>query len=216
MKLPFTKEQFLEIFASYNLSVWPMQIILILLALVMILIAVKRNSYSDQLISWGLAFYWLWIGIVYHIIFFAKINPAANIFGGLFIAQGILFLYLSSSSRVPEFNLGLDAKSISAIIFFIYALIIYPLLGYQFGRGYPRNPTFGLPCPTTIFTFGILLTIDKPRIILFIIPVLWALIGFIAALKLGIYEDIGLLASAILTLTSFLWNRKNFSMENKC
>lgn len=30
-------------------------------------------------------------------------------------------------------------------------------LSMRLGDGYPLSPTFGLPCPTTIFTFGIFL-----------------------------------------------------------
>jgi hypothetical protein len=37
-------------------------------------------------------------------------------------------------------------------------MVVYPLLGIRFGHSYPRAPLFGVaPCPTTIFTFGLLL-----------------------------------------------------------
>ncbi|WP_414541485.1 DUF6064 family protein [Nostoc sp. CCY0012] len=29
---------------------------------------------------------------------------------------------------------------------------MYPLIGYALGRIFPTSPTFGVPCPTTIFT----------------------------------------------------------------
>jgi hypothetical protein len=43
----------------------------------------------------------------------------------------------------------------------VFALVLYPVIGYTFGHIYPSSPTFGLPCPTTIFTFGIFLWSDK-------------------------------------------------------
>ena len=91
----------------------------------------------------------------------------------------------------------------------LYALLIYPVLGSMLGHVYPQSPTFGLPCPTTIFTFGILLWTDKQvPIPVLIIPFLWSIIGFTAALSLGITEDTGLLiAGVVSTLLIVLRNR---------
>jgi hypothetical protein len=85
------------------------------------------------------------------------------------------------------------------------------VLGYLFGHVYPKSPTFGLPCPTTIFTFGLLLwTKTKfPKAVL-VIPFLWSLIGFSAALTMGIHEDIGLLVAGVLgTVLLLLRERKS-------
>jgi len=81
-------------------------------------------------------------------------------------------------------------------------MIGYPLLGYFLGHIYPASPCFGVaPCPTTIFTFGLLLlTVKRVPKYLLIIPLIWSFIGFTAALKLGIKEDIGLLIAGVATL----------------
>lgn len=48
-----------------------------------------------------------------------------------------------------------------------------PSLGVAIGHTYPAQPTFGLPCPTTIFTFGLLLWVRPPvPWSLLVIPVL--------------------------------------------
>ncbi|HCY76046.1 MAG TPA: hypothetical protein DHV28_09005 [Ignavibacteriales bacterium] len=200
MSLPFTTDQFLDVFKTYNLFVWPAQIFLVLLALLLILALFKKNGYSDKLISFGLAVLWLWMGIVYHYKFFTKINNAAYIFGTLFVIQAGLFLFFGVVKSKLIFNYKNDLTVIISILFFIYALIFYPLLGYQLGHIYPGTPTFGLPCPTTIFTFGFILLLEQRKIIIFIIPVLWSIIGFTAALKLGIYQDIGLLIAGIISV----------------
>jgi hypothetical protein len=78
-------------------------------------------------------------------------------------------------------------------------MIIYPVIGIFLGHGYPNSPCFGIaPCPATIFTFGLLLWTDKkvPKYVL-IIPLLWSFLGPIAAMKLGIREDIGLLVAGV-------------------
>jgi hypothetical protein len=85
-------------------------------------------------------------------------------------------------------------------VFIALALIVYPILGALTGHAYPRAPLFGVaPCPTAIFTFGILLWArNRVGIYLLIIPFLWSLVGFTAALKLGIREDFGLLIAGLL------------------
>jgi hypothetical protein len=199
MNLPFTKEQFLEVFKIYNVNVWPAQTILILLALVLLLVLFKKNNYSNKIISIGLAMLWLWMGMIYHIIFFTKINNVAYLFGSLFIIQAGLLLYYGIVKKELIYNYRNNFIGVISIIFFLYALIFYPLLGYQFGHLYPSTPTFGLPCPTTIFTFGMIIQLENRKNIIFIIPIVWSLIGFTAAIKLGIYQDIGLLIAGILS-----------------
>ena len=209
MNFPFTTEQFLNVFKVYNLTVWPAQIFLVVLALVSIYLAVYRTKFSDKIITLTLTLYWLWIGIVYHLIFFTKINNAAYGFAVLFLLQSGLFFYYGIIKSTLQFKYLNNAKGLSAIVLFLYSLIFYPLLGYSFGNIYPQTPTFGLPCPTTIFTFGLLLLLEgKVNKFLLIIPVLWAVIGFTAALKLGILQDIGLLVSAILTVTVIIFESR--------
>jgi hypothetical protein len=85
-------------------------------------------------------------------------------------------------------------------------MLIYPILGQLLGHLYPRCPTFGVPCPTTIFTFGMLLwTIGKVPKYVLIIPLLWSIIGFSAAINLGIKEDIGLLIAGLVATFMILY-----------
>jgi hypothetical protein len=217
MKLPFTIEQFIEVFRLYNESIWPMQIFFNLLALVCLYIVFRRTSFSDKFISISLALLWLWMGVVYNIIIFASINKAAYLFGSLFIIQSVIFVYFGIIKRSLQFEYQRSFFSYTAIILVIFALIIYPLLGYTFGHIYPSSPTFGLPCPTTIFTLGIILFIrGRIRYLLIVIPLLWSVIGFSAALTLGIFEDTGLLAAGVITVVLVLIkNRKRNILQSE-
>ena len=176
-----------------------MQAVLVLLAILAIILSIRKINRSDEIISIILGFFWLWIGIVYHIIFFTSINKAAYFFGALYIIQGLLFLYVGGLRSKLSFKSHPNSHGIVGSLFILYALIIYPGLGYFFGHVYPKNPTFGLPCPTTIFTFGILLWTDKkiPKYVL-AIPLIWSIIGFGAAVSLGVREDYGLLIAGLL------------------
>ncbi len=198
MKLPFTIDQFLGVFEEYNLSVWPVQILLMLFALVALFVAYRPRPSSTKLVFVILGFFWLWMGIAYHIMFFAAINPAANVFGAFFILQGALFMFAAWGKTSPGFRCSVDVYGLAGALLVLYALVIYPILGFLQGRVYMQSPTFGAPCPTTIFTFGLLLwAAGKVPAYLLIVPFLWSLLGPSAALSLGITEDLGLFITGI-------------------
>lgn len=211
MRLPFTFEEFLDVFENYNQSVYPMQIVLYLLAAIAIYSSIKKRNWSDQTISGILSFFWLWMGILYHFIYFASINNTAYFFGGLFVIQGILFLWKGVYQNQLSFRLKKNTNGFIAMALLLFALIVYPAISYALGHVYPETPTFGLPCPTTIFTFGMFLLLDKkyPKIIL-IVPFIWAIIGFSAAFSLGIKEDISLFIGALITSTLLFLKNKHF------
>ncbi|HCV42109.1 MAG TPA: hypothetical protein DGH68_01400, partial [Bacteroidetes bacterium] len=65
--MPFTVDQFLHVFATYNNGVWPTQVLLILLALLAVYFTMKN---PHRFIALVLAFFWIWIGAVYHLMYF--------------------------------------------------------------------------------------------------------------------------------------------------
>ncbi len=62
-------------------------------------------------------------------------------------------------------------------------------------------PTFGLPCPTTLFTIGMLafLIPPYPRSPV-IVPVLWCTVGAQAAFLLGVPQDAGLIVAGVVAV----------------
>lgn len=157
MKIPFSVDEFLNVFERYNLSVWPTQIFFYILAVIAITILFKKSNNSSQIVMFILAFFWSWMGIVYHIIYFSAINKAAYLFGTIFLVQGFLFLYVGVIKKKIQLEFNLTLSGVIALVLVAYSLVLYPLLGHVMGHIYPRTPTFGVPCPTTIFTFGLLL-----------------------------------------------------------
>jgi hypothetical protein len=213
-RIPFTTEQFLQVFEKYNQAIYPFQFALILVAIVTIFITTSRKPFANKLIAYLLAFLWLWTGIAYHLIFFTAISPPAYLFGTLFIVQGLLFLYEGVVRNRLIFRASQNFYSIFATIFIAYSLVIYPLIGYALGRTFLASPTFGTPCPTVIFTFGLLLWTDKRfPLSLLIIPVLWSLVGTSAALSFGIKEDFGLLVAATIGTIMIIWRNLTPKME---
>jgi hypothetical protein len=196
--MPFTVEQFLGVFEKYNLAVFPMQIVAYVLGIVAIYLVFRNRG--GRVVPAILSFMWLWNGVVYHGIFFSAINKPALGFAAIFVVQGLLFVWAGVFRKRLSFERpGTNLFTVVAVMDIGYALVVYPALGMFLGHTFPRAPMFGIaPCPTTIFTFGILLlaTPRSPRYLLFI-PLAWSLIGFGAALSLGVTEDVGLLVAGV-------------------
>ena len=164
-----------------------------------IVLAIQGGKNSGKYVLIILALFWIWTGAVYHIVFFTAVNKAAYLFGVVFIAQGILFLYVGFKS-ILDFQIRPTVSTVAGILFITYAIGIYPLLNYAFGHAYPVMPVFGVtPCPVTIFTFGMMLWIrERVPWYLIVIPFLWSIVGISAAISLGIIEDYGLAAAGFI------------------
>ncbi len=217
MNPPFSLQQFLEIFKQYNEAVFPAQIILYLLAFVAIYCVSIIWRRAGKITGIILSLLWLWMGVVYHLIFFSSINPAAYVFGILFIIQALLFLYYAVFRDKLFFIFKPDRYGITGLFFIFYALIIYPVSGYLLGHSYPYAPGFGLPCPTVIFTFGFLLfSVEKCPPPLLIIPILWAIIGFTSVFQFGMYEDISLILTAVLSTIFLLYRNYSLAKKEEC
>jgi hypothetical protein len=88
--LPFTQEQFLQVFARYNEALWPLQWVAWLLGAYACMLVLRSGAGSARAVPAVLALLWLWTGVVYHGLFFAAINRAALLFAALFVLQGLL------------------------------------------------------------------------------------------------------------------------------
>jgi hypothetical protein len=192
--MPFSVEQFFDVFESYNRATGPAAVILTMLASVAVLAMIWRSAMSTRLVLLILAALWTWAGGVYHLLFFTEVNPAAWIFGTAFMIEASLLAWAAFGQPLRIKSENRAAKIVSTILV-IYALLIYPMLTAASGHSYPRFPTFGCPCPVTIFTFGMLISLKVPWYTA-IIPMGWAIVGTSAAAYFNIYADLGLIASA--------------------
>ncbi len=211
MKVPFTAEQFMGVFESYNKGIMPLQIVAYLLGIAAVVLAIKRTRFSDQAISAILAAMWIWIGIVFHIIYSTGINPISRIFGPLFVVQGLLMLWLGVLRSQLAFRTPTGWRGALGALLILYAMVLYPIIGTLSGHVFPRSPVFGVaPCPTTIFTFGLFLwtTARFPKYLL-VIPCLWAPLAVNMALPpFNVREDVGLLISAVLAIAALAFRHE--------
>lgn len=219
--LPFTREQFLALFVSYNNAVWPIQLCAYFLGLAMLAALVHTPSLvgktRDYIIGLGLAAMWTWTGVAYHGLYFSTINTAAFFFAALFVSQAVLLLYFAIQGRLI-FAATHGFSRWLGWAFVLYALVAYPLVGMWTGHPYPELPMFGItPCPVTIFTVGLFVLVQAPvpRWLL-VVPLLWSLIGGSAAVLLGVLQDwpLALCALAILFMVVRDRNHADLPIRN--
>ena len=202
MQLPFTEMQFLEVFSGYNAMFWWVAILL-WLATSFLLIQLIRHHGNSLALTVLAAVHWLWSGIVYHAVFFTAINPAAWLFALLFVSEGLAFLWFGAVQRQLTFRFEMSLRAIVGLIFLIYSLS-YPALVLWAGFRFPLAPGFAVPCPTTIFTVGLLLTAVRPVPgWLIVMPVIWSVIGGSAALSLGMTPDLALFVGGVSLLVDW-------------
>lgn len=201
MPLPFSTEQFHAVFRAYNEAVWPAQAVLLAAAVAALALAVVPRGASGAAISALLALLWAWMGLAYHLAFFNAINPLAPLFALLSLAGALAFGWHGVVRRRLAFRVGRDGRTLVAGLLIGFALIVYPLWSLAVGQRWPAFVTFGLPCPTTIFTIGLLWTATAPlpRSVL-LAPLLWCAIGGQAALLLDVPQDFGLFAAGLAAL----------------
>jgi hypothetical protein len=198
--LPFTVDEFFSVFGAYNQGIWPAQIIAYLLGALAVWAIFAARPWAGRTVAAILGIMWIWNGLAYHLAFFAPINPAAYGFAALFVIQGLLFLGHGAMAGRLRFAHGSNWRGMLGIALIAYAAVVYTTLGYLLGHTWPNLPVFGVaPCPTTIFTFGVLMLAVGPMPLwLITIPVAWSGIGATAAVLLNVPEDLGLLVSGVL------------------
>jgi len=203
MDLPFTPEQFFAVFVQYHEAVGMAPLVLLAVALAAAGLLFRPGAAADRMIAGALCLLWAWMAVVYHFVFFSRINPAAWLFGAAFLLGSLAFGWFGVVQSRLRFRRVAGARGIAGTTLIVFALALYPAIGYGLGHRYPAAPSFGLPCPTTIFTLGLLLFAAHPlpRVV-FVVPLLWSAIGSLAALQLGVHEDLALPAAGLVAVAA--------------
>ena len=191
MQLPFTREQFFDLFVAYNEALWPAVVALWIASALIVARRLSARLQHDRWVSALLVGHWAWSALAYHVAFFTSINPAAWLFAVLFLGQAVLLFRVGVVQRRLSFAPWGNAWAPFAWGLIAYSLA-YPFINAIDHRSLLRIPTFGLPCPTTIFTTGVLMLATPRCWSLAVVPVIWAAIGGSATFLLGVYADVAL------------------------
>ena len=216
MQLPFTKEQFFDLLAAYNAGLWPALLALWIASVLVCVLLLSSRRPPDRWISALLAAHWAWSAMAYHVGFFTRINQAAWGFAALFLLQAAVFFWAGVVHGRLSFAPWRNAWAPVAWGLVAYSLV-YPVINAAQHLSVSRIPTFGVPCPTMIFTAGMLMLATPRSWRLSIVPVIWSLIGGSAAFLLGVHADYALplagIALAIFSTqrTSGSWGSRSAS-----
>jgi hypothetical protein len=193
--LPFTPQQFFAVMEGYHYTL-PWAFALLWLGSLVIAMAVVLNARLARVAPVWLAFLWLWAGLVYHATFFTRINGAAWLFAAVSVAGAAAFAWHGVVRRELVFEPARGARAAVGAALLTTALFLYPLAALVAGHDYPRMPTFGMPCPVTLYTLGLLAFLRRPhpRAPL-LAPLAWSVVGASGAFLIGIPEDYSLLAA---------------------
>jgi hypothetical protein len=206
--LPFSRSELLDGQARYNAAYWPVEIGAFALGITITVLLIRNSATFMRAACWGLALMWIWTGIAYFWMEFANISGAGKLIAPFFVVQGLLFVKVGLSAGKLRQQCRFDWPTTLGAVMIGFALLGYPLIGLLAGFGFARLPMFGVtPASLTLFTLGVFLMADRvfPRA-LWVIPLLWTIIGGAAALVFGFPQDLALLASALLAVTA-IWKR---------
>ena len=173
-----------------------MQLPVMALGVLAVVLLLRQRRYSSVGISAILTIFWAWQALAYHLAFFTAINPLAYGFAALFVGGAAVFCWQGVVRRKLIFKPSSGWRMRAGWGLLIFATFIYPAWTYLAGHRYPAVPTFGLPCPTTIFTIGLLafLVAPYPHSPL-VVPVLWCFVGSQAAFLFNVPPDLGLVVA---------------------
>jgi hypothetical protein len=194
---------------AYNEATWPLQAVMIVIALVLTYRGfAKPSPKTDVWMKAFLSFAFAWDGVVFFLIFLR--NPLSMVTGvPLFIIVSILFAVDIFTKRT-QFRLP-EAKWMKVLtIVWISLVVLYPLIGWSLGHTYPKTLLPLFPCPLTVFAIALVAAaaprVDK-KVFAFLLP--WALMGLPKCFgALDCYEDCILFVSGVYGLIVLIRNWK--------
>lgn len=199
-------QQFFSMFAQANAAVWPMQVVWYAAAIASVALAMCSARNANRPIAGMLAAYYVWLGVAFFELFYSAINGDAPVAGAMFVIGGGLFLLAGVIRGDLQFEPRGNAYGVLGGAIMLYALVIYPIIGVMTGHAFPSAPVFGLaPCPSAIFTAGLLLW-SRPRMpaYVLVVPLVWLLAQTPSdALAIGVVGDlarplVGVVATGLL------------------
>lgn len=201
--LPYTATVLFSNLAQYNTALWPLPVVALVLALAVVVLAVRPVPFSDRAIAGLLALAWLWIGYGYHYLQFATINFAAPIYAVFFMVEGLLLAWAGLVRARAGFRFRSEPAHWVGLLLALGATIGVPLADALSGYGWESARVVGLaPGPTALFTLGLMLMSEqRAPVHLAVIPLLWLLIAGASGWALRIPQDLVL---AVAGLAGFL------------
>ena len=185
--LPFDADSLFATIAYYHAAFRPLPWLAVVWGAAVIALALTATSRASLLL---LAVAWLWVGAAWHLATFAGINFAAPLYGAFFVLQGAILAWTAARGRLGLRYRG-RLRDRAGLGLAVAALVAYPLLDRWSGIPWPAVRLPGAdPCPTALFTLGILLLADRRSAAgLMVLPVLWTFVAGATGWAVAIGRD---------------------------
>lgn len=196
----FSPQTYFRLIELYNNSIWPAQILALILGCTIAALAWRRPNWNGRVISVILAVCWLWVAWAFHLQRFADIHWVATYFAAGFVIQAILIVWVGVVKDRLAINPIDSAIQILGLSIFIFALFVQPLLTAFIGNNWGQAELFAItPDPTVTGTIGVLLLTNiNKHWWLIIIPIVWCIVS---AATLWVLESMNFI---VLVVTGFL------------
>ncbi len=204
----FSLETYYRLFERYNAAIWPGQIVALAFGGLIVVLLRGADPRRGRLIAGILAASWLWIAIAFHAARYATIHRAAIYFAWAFGVEALLLVWAGVLRGRLTFERRGDAVGRAGLAVFLFALLVQPLIGPLFGRGWRQMEVFGVaPDPTAVGTLGILLLVSgRARWELIAAPALWCAFSGATLLAMGTPAGWALIAAAALAVVGSTLN----------
>jgi hypothetical protein len=125
--MPFSPEEFFDVFARYNTAILPLQLVACAAGLMTVGALWRGTRGAAAVIALTLAAMWAVNAIGYHWLHFAWINPAARLFGAVFVVQAALLAAAPWLWPDPRFTVRRGLRSALGLALIPFAAVVYPL-----------------------------------------------------------------------------------------
>ena len=176
--LLFAPRTYFRLAESYNLEVWPAQVVALAAVLVLVALAWRGSARAGRFVALGLALAWAFVAWGFHWTHYATINWAAFHFAVAFATQAALLIGTAFLDGLRYDRRPPAARRYAGLAIVVVALALQPLAALMVGRSVMQLEAAGLfPDPTALLTLGLLLIASRAHWSLFVIPVLWCLVS---------------------------------------
>jgi hypothetical protein len=216
----YTYEMFWQYIERVNVTLFPAQFIIQLIALVLLYLVIKKPGVNTDIsVKCFLCGLYVLFGVI-NILLVTEPLMKTQYTRGAIVSFLIAFLW-GIDLYFKRTHFSLKGRGIYIhLVMLGYVFILYPLVGALGGQSYPRMPLFGVfPCPSHMYSL-VLLSASLPYVDrkVFILTILFAMsAGIYGPVKNQIYGNIGTGVVALYSLCMLIrnWKRIPGKMESK-
>lgn len=201
----FSSHTYYRLIELYNLAIWPLQSIAILLSFTLLYLSIKRPNHHGKIISVILVLCWLWVAWVFHWQRFSTIHWVASYFAIAYVIQSALLLWFGVIKNQFQIHPTDSAQRIVGLVLLCFALLIQPFIMLLAGHSWKQAELFGItPDSTIIVTIALLLLTDlRSTGWLLVIPLLWCFVSGATLYVLQSLSIIGLVLAGLSVIAVF-------------